>query len=750
MKLRHFTFDSAELDSFLAATHGDPFAFLGPHRVEDKWMVRVFVPHASEVTVVDARKAGRSILADRVHDAGFFEAVLPDGGDETPAYRLRIKDHVGHETETADPYSFGPLLGELDLHLFTEGNHHRIYDKLGAHLREVDGVRGCSFSVWAPNARRVSVVGDFNGWDGRVNPMRKWTNVGVWEIFLPAITENTHYKFEVLGAHGGIQLKSDPFAFYNQHGIKTSSLVWDLDRYGWNDAEWMQSRRTRDWQKEQVSVYEVHLGSWKRVPEEGNRSLSYLELADQLLDYVIDMGFTHLELMPVAEHPFDGSWGYQVTNYYAPTSRFGNPDEFRHFVDRCHQRGIGVILDWVPGHFPKDAHGLAEFDGTDLYEHSDPRQGEHADWGTLIFNYGRNEVRNFLVANGLFWFDRYHIDGLRVDAVASMLYLDYSRKEGEWVPNAFGGRENLEAIYFLKRFNEVAYGEFPGIMTIAEESTSWPAVSRPTYLGGLGFGFKWNMGWMNDSLRYMALDPAFRKFHQGEITFSLVYAFSEHFILVLSHDEVVHRKKSLLDKMPGDEWQKFANLRMFLAWMWAHPGKKLIFQGGEFGQWKEWAYASSLDWHLLQEGRHDGLRRLVQHLNWLYKHEPAFYELDDTYEGFEWIDFNDSDNSVISFARKSREGGVLLFVVNATPVVRENYRVGAPGPGLYQEILNTDAETYGGGNVGNCGGLQADEEAWQGRSHSLGLRLPPLSVVGFKRTLPTPEKEANVTELLPL
>ncbi len=748
MQLRHFTFDSAELDSFLAATHGDPFAFLGPHRVGDKWVVRVFQPNAQEVTVVDARGV-QETAADRVSDAGFFEAVLPDTGEARPSYRLRFKDAAGHSWESADPYSFGPLLGELDLHLFTEGNHHRIYDKLGAHLREVDGVKGCSFSVWAPNAQRVSVVGDFNGWDGRVNPMRKWTNVGVWEIFLPGIEEGTHYKFEVRGAQGSIQLKSDPFAFYNQHGIKTSSMVWNLDRYGWGDEEWMQKRRTTDWQKVPVSIYEVHLGSWKRKPEDGDRSLSYLELADDLLNYVIDMGFTHIELMPVAEHPYDGSWGYQVTNYYAPTSRFGNPDEFRHFVDRCHQRGIGVLLDWVPGHFPKDAHGLAEFDGTDLYEHSDPRQGEHADWGTLIFNYGRNEVRNFLVANGLFWFDRYHIDGLRVDAVASMLYLDYSRKAGEWVPNDFGGRENLEAFYFLKRFYEVAYGEFPGVMTIAEESTSWPGVSRPTYLGGLGFGFKWNMGWMNDSLRYMSLDPAYRRYHQGEITFSLVYAFSEHFILVLSHDEVVHGKHSLLGKMPGDEWQKFANLRMFYAYMWAHPGKKLLFMGGEFGQWQEWSHARSLDWHLLKGARNDGLLRLVQHLNWLYKNEPAFYEIDDSYEGYEWIDFNDSDNSVVSFIRKSRAGEVILFVVNATPMVRESYRVGVPGAGFYQEILNTDAETYGGSNVGNCGGLHADEGMWQNRSHSLGMRLPPLSVVGFKQVPPTIEAEANVTELLP-
>ena len=649
-----------------------------------------------------------------------------------------------------DPYSFGPILGPLDIHLFSEGNHHRIYEKLGAHLTDLGGVKGCAFAVWAPNAQRVSIVGDFNGWDGRVNPMRKLSG-GVWEIFLPGVDEGTHYKFEVRGAHGHIQLKSDPFAFYNQHGIKTSSLVWDLHRYAWSDEEWMQSRQAKNWQHEPVSIYECHLGSWRTKPEEGDRPLSYRELASVLLDYVVDMGFTHIELMPVAEHPFDGSWGYQVTNYFAPTSRFGNPDEFRYFVDCCHQRGIGVLLDWVPGHFPKDAHGLAEFDGTDLYEHSDPRQGEHADWGTLIFNYGRNEVRNFLVANGLFWLDCYHIDGLRVDAVASMLYLDYSRKAGEWVPNKFGGRENLEAVDFLKEFNTLAYGQFPGIMTVAEESTSWPAVSRPTYVGGLGFGFKWNMGWMNDSLRYMALDPIHRRFHQSDITFSLVYAFSEHFILVLSHDEVVHGKKSLLEKMPGDDWQKFANLRMFLAWMWAHPGKKLIFQGGEFGQRKEWAYNRSLDWHLLGQPLHDGLSRMVQHLNYLYRNEPAFYEIDDSYEGFEWIDFGDADNSVISFVRRSRSGGVLLFIVNATPVVRHGYRMGAPEAGYYEEILNTDAQTYGGSNVGNCGGQQAEAQSWQGRDHSLIVSLPPLAVVGFRlvRENVTTKNVEIVTELLP-
>ncbi len=753
MKLRHLSFSSSELDAILNATHGDPFAFLGPHLVESLWMVRVFAPHIQEVALIDASKrATKPVVADKVHGAGFFEVSLPEG-EERPDYRLRITDFAGHQSTNADPYSFGPILGDLDLHLFKEGNHHRIYDKLGAHLMEIGGVRGCSFAVWAPNATRVSVVGDFNHWDGRVHPMRRLLGSGVWELFLPGVEEGTHYKFEVRGPNGGITLKSDPYAFYNQHGLKTSSLVFDLKRYAWSDEEWMEKRRSTDWLRTPVSIYECHPGSWKRVPEDQDRSLSYLELADQLLDYVIEMGFTHIELMAIAEHPYDGSWGYQVTNYFAPTSRFGNPDEFRHFVDRCHQRGVGVILDWVPGHFPKDAHGLAQFDGTSLYEHSDPRQGEHADWGTLIFNYGRNEVRNFLVANGLFWFDQYHIDGLRVDAVASMLYLDYSRKAGEWVPNVHGGRENLEAVYFLKRFNELAYGEYPGIMTIAEESTSWPAVSRPTYLGGLGFGFKWNMGWMNDSLRYMALDPIHRRYHQGDMTFSLIYAFNEHFILVLSHDEVVHGKKSLIDKMPGDAWQQFANLRMFYAWMWAHPGKKLLFQGGEFAQRHEWRYNKSLDWHLTQQHEHDGMRRLVQHLNHLYKTEPVYYDLDDSYEGFEWIDFSDADSSVISFVRKARNGDQILFVINATPLVREPYRVGAPAPGFYKEILNTDAQTYGGGNVGNCGGLHTDAHACQGREHSLNLRLPPLSVVGLKLiadVIEVPSGEVNVTELLPV
>ena len=728
----HRSVDDGSLYSLLNADHGDPFAILGMHQVEDHLSIRVFRPDAREVVVQDLQNPKNRLTARRLHDTGFFEAHTLENCERF-GYELHFTGHDGHTWQERDPYSFGPILGAIDLHLFAEGNHHEIYRKLGAQLTEIGGVKGTSFAVWAPNAQRISVVGDFNRWDGRIHPMRKLLDSGVWEIFLPGISEGAHYKFEIKASHGGLLLKSDPYAFYSQHSTDTASLVFDLNRYQWDDANWMEARTHKQWQHEPVSIYEVHLGSWARVVEEGNRFLSYREFADRLIDYVQEMGYTHIELMPVAEHPFDGSWGYQVTGYYAPTSRFGNPDDFRAFVDRCHQRGIGVILDWVPGHFPKDIHGLAEFDGTDLYEHDDPRKGEHMDWGTLIFNYGRNEVRNFLVANALFWFDQYHIDGLRVDAVASMLYLDYSRKEGEWIPNCFGGRENLEAIDFLKRFNEVSYSHFPGIMTIAEESTAWPGVSRPTYLGGLGFGFKWNMGWMHDFLSYMSKEPVHRRFHQGDITFSLLYAFHEHFMLVLSHDEVVHGKGSLLNKMPGDWWQKFANLRMFYGWMFAHPGKKLIFQGGEFGQSAEWDHNRSLDWHLTQYPEHDGIRKLTQHLNYLYKIEPAFYELDDSYEGFEWIDFHDSDNSIVAFIRKARTGSPLVFVVNATPVVRENYRVGAPGEGWYEEILNTDAQVYGGSNVGNLGGQNAEPIYWQGQSHSLMLKLPPLSIICLKK-----------------
>jgi len=726
------TIDQGAVDAIVGAYHGDPFAILGMHQAGEHLVVRVFRPDARAVVVQSASEAGVAFPALQIHPDGFFEAVI-ENVQERFRYVLRFTSHDGHEWTESDPYSFGVILGPLDLHLFGEGQHWELWKKIGAHLMTVEGVSGTAFHVWAPNAQRVSVVGDFNTWDGRRAPMRKLLGCGVWEIFLPGVGEGAHYKFEVKNCHGHIVLKSDPFAFFGQHSTQTASLVFDLDRYHWADEEWMEARKSKEWHREPVSIYEVHLGSWRRKPEEGDRYLSYRELADELIDYVAYMEYTHIELLPVLEHPFDGSWGYQVTGFFAPTSRFGNPDEFRYFVDKAHQKGIGIILDWVPGHFPKDPHGLAEFDGTDLFEHADPRMGEHMDWGTLIFNYGRNEVRNFLIANALFWLAEYHIDGLRVDAVASMLYLDYSRKHGEWIPNEYGGRENLDAIYFLKRCNEVCYERNPGVMTIAEESTAWPAVSRPTYLGGLGFGFKWNMGWMHDFLVYMAKDPAYRKYHQGDITFSLLYAFHEHFILVLSHDEVVHGKGALLSKMPGDVWQKFANLRMFYAWMYAHPGKKLLFMGSEFGQWREWDHNTSLDWHLCNYPEHDGLKRLVVHLNWLYKNEPALFDQDDSYEGFEWIDFHDSDNSVVAFMRKSRGGDTLIFAVNATPVPREHYRVGVNGEGFYEEVLNTDAQTYGGANIGNFGGQHAEPISWQGKSHSITLRLPPLAVVGFKR-----------------
>jgi 1,4-alpha-glucan branching enzyme len=727
--------DPNEIAALLSASHSDPFAVLGPHLAGNDLLIRVFRPEAKEVQIVSAKDPSQVFPADRLHVEGLYQATVPNESPDFP-YLVKIISFDGSEKIFRDPYSYGPIMGAIDLHLFGEGNHTRLYEQFGAHLREIGGERGVYFAVWAPNAGRISVVGDFNHWDGRVHPMRKLLGSGVWEIFIPGVKEGEHYKYEIRTRTGALLLKSDPFGFFSQHGHQTSSMVYDLERYQWSDQKWMEERKSREWHRSAISIYEVHLGSWRRVAEEGNRSLSYLELSQTLIPYVLEMGYTHIELLPIAEHPFVGSWGYQVTNYYAPTSRLGNPDELRHFIDACHQAGIGVIMDWVPAHFPKDAHGLAEFDGTDLYEHADPRQGEHQDWGTLIFNFGRNEVRNFLTANALFWLDKYHMDGLRVDAVASMLYLDYSRQPGQWIPNAFGGRENLEAIFFLKQANERCYELFPGVMTIAEESTAWPSVSRPTYLGGLGFGFKWNMGWMHDFLHYMSLDPIYRRFHQGNVTFSIMYAFQEHFILVLSHDEVVHGKKSLLSKMPGDEWQKFANLRLFYAWMIGHPGKKLLFMGGEFGQWREWSHDRGLDWELTQLSKHDGLRRLVQHLNHVYRSEPALWDLDDTYEGFEWIDFHDSDHCVVAFLRRSQAGEMLVFVVNATPVPRYNYRLGVPNEGFYREIINTDGETYGGSNLGNLGGLEADAVDWQGRRFSIVINLPPLAVVCFKWETP--------------
>lgn len=728
--LEKTTLKSEELHALISASHGDPYSILGPHRIGSDYVIRVFQPFAKSITLVSENENICGEEFSKTHESGLFELIL-SGHTEPPQYLLEIKFPGEHSVRSEDPYRFGRLLSSFDSHLFSEGQHWTLYERLGAHLTELNGVRGCCFRVWAPNARRLSVVGEFNGWDGRIHPMRKLVECGVWELFIPGLVEGIHYKFEVLNAHGITVLKSDPFAFFSQNGLQTASLVFNLERYSWNDQAWMESRKNKEWHTSPISIYEVHLGSWRRKPEDRLRPLSYHELADQLIPYVKEMGYTHIELLPVAEHPFEGSWGYQITGYFAPTSRHGNPDDFRHFIDRAHQAGIGIILDWVPGHFPKDIHGLAEFDGTDLYEHADPRQGEHNDWGTLIFNFGRNEVRNFLISNALFWLDQFHVDGLRVDAVASMLYLDYSRANDQWIPNVYGGRENLEAIYFLKRFNEVCYERFPGIMTIAEESTAWPGVSRPTHLGGLGFGFKWNMGWMHDFLHYMSREPIFRRYHQNEITFSLLYAFQEQFMLVLSHDEVVHGKGSLINKMPGDTWQKFANLRLLYAWMYGHPGKKLLFMGGEFGQWSEWNHNRSLDWHLLEDPLHDGLKRLVQHLNWLYTNEPALYEQDDSYDGFQWIDFRDADQSVVSFQRISKAGSRIVFVVNATPVVREGYRIGVSQQGFYREVLNTDAQTYGGSNQGNYGGVWSEPHGWQGQGNSIVLKLPPLSVVAF-------------------
>ena len=631
---------------------------------------------------------------------------------------------------SAERGAYTPSVTEYDLHLLAEGTHHHAYEVLGAHLMTVAGEPGVRFAVWAPNAGRVSVIGDFNAWDGRAHPMHPHPS-GVWELFIAGLGAGATYKFEVSNAALSASAdKSDPYGFYAELRPSNASVVADLAAYAWQDPDWMYARAGRKPLAEPMAIYEVHLGSWRRVSGEKDRWLTYRELAPALVAYMQQMGFTHLELLPVNEHPYDGSWGYQPVGYYAPTSRFGAPADFMYFVDYCHQHGIGVFLDWVPAHFPKDAHGLNYFDGTHLYEHADPRRGEHQDWGTLIFDYGRNEVRNFLLSNALFWLDKYHIDGLRVDAVASMLYLDYSRKPGEWLPNQYGGRENLEAIDFLKRFNDLAHAERPGVLTMAEESTAWPMVTRPTHLGGLGFDLKWNMGWMHDSLKYIAMDPLFRRNNHGLITFSLMYAFSENFILPLSHDEVVHLKKSLLDKMPGDEWKKFANLRLYLGYMVAHPGKKLLFMGLEFGQWREWSEARSLDWDLLEKERHRKLQSYVADLYHLYQRARALYEVDFSWEGFAWIDPQDVDQSVVSFVRRAADASDFLVVIcNFTPVPRHDYRVGVPALGDYAELLNSDAEIYGGSGLGNPGELKAEAAPWHSQLNSLVVTLPPLSTL---------------------
>lgn len=745
------TLNKKEVDAILHTDLHDAFSVLGAHLLtrqgKKQVVVRAFLRDAKEAVVAELDGERREWPMMRAHEHGLFELLVPDR-QQLFRYELHVTDFRGGQRVTRDPYSFWPVLGELDLHLFNEGNHLRLWERFGAHVMTVDGVSGVHFAVWAPNARRVSLVGDFNIWDGRWHPMRALGASGVWELFVPGLKTGEKYKFEIKTRDGQLRLKTDPMAFFHEVRPSTSSIVWDINRYKWQDREWMEKRAKTAPLDKPASIYEVHLGSWRRGAH--NEFLGYRDLAEQLIDYVVEMGYTHIELLPVAEHPFDGSWGYQVTGYYAPTSRFGMPDDFMYFVDRCHQRGIGVIVDWVPAHFPKDDFALRWFDGTALYEHADPRKGEHQDWGTMIFNYGRHEVRNFLVANALFWFDRYHIDGLRVDAVASMLYLDYSRKAGEWIPNQYGGNENLEAIAFMKRTNEVVYGQFPGVMMIAEESTAFSGVSKPVYLGGLGFGFKWNMGWMHDVLDYFAKEPIYRRYHQNNLTFGLVYAFFENFVLVLSHDEVVHGKHSLLGKMPGDDWQKFANMRLLLAFMMAHPGKKMLFMGAELGQWKEWDSACSLDWHLLDHDPHKALQRVVKDLNHFYRAEPALWEQDHTHLGFEWVDFHDADSSVVTFLRRSKSGDEpVVCVFNFTPVVRKDYRVGVPDGGFYRELFNTDAEFYGGSNIGNAGGAVAEPVPQAGRPHSIKVTLPPLGALMFKRsglpTLPAPPLKPTET-----
>jgi 1,4-alpha-glucan branching enzyme len=695
-------------------------------------VVRAFVPGAAQIEIQPVHEKDKPRLKlDRVHEAGLFEAVTR----ETPrvyAYDLLVTDAQGQRRATRDPYSFLPTLGESDLYLFNQGKEYRIYDKLGAQLRVLDGVPGVSFAVWAPNAQRVSVVGPFNQWNGQAHPLRLLGASGVWEIFIPGLGEGALYKYEIKDAHGNVVLKTDPYGFLFELAPKNASIVWNNRKFAWSDAAWMNERTAREPFRSPISIYEVHLGSWRK--KSLAESFGYRELAGPLRDYVRQMGFTHVELLPVSEHAFYPSWGYQVTGFYATTSRYGTPDDFQYLVNTLHEAGIGVLVDWVPAHFPRDDWALARFDGTALYEHEDPRKGAHQDWGTLIFNYGRHEVRNFLVANAVFWCDRFHVDGLRVDAVASMLYLDYSRREGDWIPNQYGGKENLEAIEFLREFNHVTHTRQPGVITIAEESTAWPLVTRPPYLGGLGFSFKWNMGWMHDTLSYFKRDPVYRKYHQNDLTFAMLYHHHENFILPLSHDEVVHGKGSLLGRMPGDDWQAFANLRALLGYQWLFPGKKLLFMGGELGQRSEWNANGSLDWWLLEAGPyHRGLQKFLEDLNALYRQEPALWQADYDLEGFFWIDCSDHENSVLSFIRQSRDHqNRVLVALNLTPVPRLAYRVGLPRGGFWREVLNSDSEVYGGGNLGNLGGVTAEDYQVHHQPFSCTLSLPPLSVVALR------------------
>ncbi|SHI41356.1 1,4-alpha-glucan branching protein GlgB [Wenxinia saemankumensis] len=718
--------DADTLARLNEARHDDPFSVLGPHRVGRSRWVTAIDPGADRLEAVIA---GKAHPLDRA-DGAVFTGKVPG----TKPYILRGHGADGATWEYEDAYRFGPVLGELDEYLLGEGRHHRLWDALGAHPAEVEGVRGARFAVWAPNARRVSVVGDFNSWDGRRHAMRRRGGTGVWEIFVPGAHDGQSYKYEIVGAHGQLLPgKADPVGFGAQHPPETASVIRDIAGYGWSDGAWMAGRAARGRRDAPVSIYEVHLGSWRRRWDEGGRPLSYREAARDLVGYVRDMGFTHIEFMPLSEYPFDGSWGYQPVGLFAPSIRFGPPHEFRDLVAAAHEAGLGVLLDWVPGHFPADAHGLAQFDGTALYEHADPREGFHQDWNTLIYNYGRAEVQNFLAANALYWLDEYHVDGLRVDAVASMLYRDYSRREGEWVPNRHGGRENLEAIEMLRRMNTLAYGDHPGVMTVAEESTSYPQVSAPVDAGGLGFGYKWNMGWMNDTLSYMQRDPLYRSHHHHQMTFGLHYAFSENFILPISHDEVVHGKGSMLQKMPGTEWEKFANLRAYYGFMWGHPGKKLLFMGCEFAQGHEWSHEGELDWHAAGQPMHAGVQTLVRELNRLYRETPALHVRDCDHDGFQWIDASDADASVYAWLRKGGPGDApVLVVCNMTPVERTGHRIGVPRAGHWTEILNTDAGLFGGGNRGNMGGASTQEEGAHGHMQSLSLTLPPLSTLMFR------------------
>jgi 1,4-alpha-glucan branching enzyme len=709
-----------DVQRLLAGTNASPHSVLGLH----EGVVRVWRPDATAVTILCE---GREIEAVQLHPAGLFAAQLKNSAHTDYRVRVQYGDAV---FELDDPYRFWPTLGDLDVHLFNEGRHEQLWRALGARVMDHQGVRGTAFSVWAPNAQSVRVVGEFNSWDGRLHPMRTLGPSGIWELFLPGVGAGALYKFEVLDANGAVRLKADPMARGTEAPPAQASVVVESS-YTWHDDDWIARRASTDLLARPLSVYEVHLGSWRTVPEEGDRPLTYREMADQLVPYVKELGFTHVELLPINEHPYTPSWGFQVTSYFAPTARYGTPDDFRALIDAFHAADIGVIINWVPAHFPKDDWALARFDGTALYEHADPRQGEHPDWGTHVFNFGRNEVRNFLFASALYWLDEFHVDGLRVDAVASMLYLDYSRKADEWVPNEFGGRENLEAVSMLKEANTVIHGSFPGVLTMAEESTAWPAVSRPTYVGGLGFSHKWNMGWMHDTLEYFSKDPIHRRFHHHQLTFGLIYAFSENFVLPLSHDEVVHGKGSLLNKMPGDRWQQRANLRALYGWMWAHPGKKLVFMGAEIAADREWSEARSLDWHLTESPEHSSFQALLRDLNHMHRDEPALWSGDFTHEGFAWIDANDADQSCYSFVRRAVgvPGRDVVCVANLTPVPRYGYRMGLPSGGGWEVLLNTDAACFGGSGTEVGPVLEAEDREWHGLPHSAVFTLPPLGVV---------------------